>query len=103
MRPFASLATAAILAGVLSPLAVALGTSSTAACCLPSGKHQCSQHSDGLGFRTTSDQCPYFSQDAISGFQGLQVRISRCLHLKSLGILGLSLFLACIEWRRKAM
>ena len=69
---FASLAIAAILAGVLSPLAVALGTSSNAACCLPSGKHHCSQHSNGLGFKAKSDQCPYSSEVVVPRFQGLE-------------------------------
>ncbi len=69
---FASFAIAAILAGVVSPLAVALGTSSTPACCLPSGKHHCSQHSNGLGLKTKSDQCPYSSEVVVSEFQGLE-------------------------------
>ena len=71
-RLFASLAIAAILAGVVSPLAVALGTSSTAACCLPSGKHHCSQHSNGLGFKTKSDKCPYSSEFVVSRVQALE-------------------------------
>lgn len=69
---FASLAIAVILAGALSPLAVALGTSSTPACCLPSGKHHCSQHSNGPGFKSKSDQCPYSSEVVLSGFPGLE-------------------------------
>jgi hypothetical protein len=69
---FASFAIAAILAGVVSPLAIALGTSSTPACCLPSGKHHCSQHSNGLGFKSKSDHCPYPSGVVVSGFQGLE-------------------------------
>jgi len=69
-RLFANLAIAAILAGVVSPLAVALGTSSTAECCLPSGKHHCSQHSHGLGFKSKSDQCPYSSEVVVSRVQG---------------------------------
>ncbi len=69
---FASFAIAAILVGVVSPLAVALGTSSNAACCLPSGKHHCSQHSNGLGFKTKSDQCAYSSGVVVGRFQGLE-------------------------------
>jgi hypothetical protein len=69
---FASFAIAAILAGVVSPLVVSLGTSSTPACCLPSGKHHCSQHSSGRGFKSKSDQCPYSSEVVDSGFQGLE-------------------------------
>jgi hypothetical protein len=71
-RLLAGSAIAAILAGVVSPLAVALGTSSTPACCLPSGKHHCSQHSSGPGFSSKSDQCPYSSDVVVSGFQGLE-------------------------------
>ncbi len=69
---FASLAITAILAGAVSPLGVALGTPSTPACCLSSGKHHCSQHSNGLGFKTKTDQCPYSSEAVVSRFQGLE-------------------------------
>jgi hypothetical protein len=69
---FANLAIGVILAGVLSPLVVALGTSSTPACCLPSGKHHCSQHSNGARFQSKSDQCPYSSEVVLSGFRGLE-------------------------------
>jgi hypothetical protein len=69
---FASFAITAILAGAVSPLAVALGTSSNAACCLRSGKHHCSQHSKGLGFKTKNDQCPYSSEVVVGRFQGLE-------------------------------
>jgi hypothetical protein len=72
-RLFAGLAIAIILAGLVSPLAVALGnTSSTPACCLPSGKHHCTQHSNGTGFKSKSEPCPYSSEILISGFQGLE-------------------------------
>jgi hypothetical protein len=71
-RLFAGLAITIILASLVSPLAVALGTSSTPACCLPSGKHHCSQHSKGLGFKSKGEQCPYSSEIVISGFQGLE-------------------------------
>lgn len=71
-RLFASLAVAAILAGVGSSPAMVLGTSSTAACCLPSGKHHCSQHSNGLGFKAKSDPCPYSSEVVVSRVQGLE-------------------------------
>jgi hypothetical protein len=71
-RLFASLVVAGILAGVLSPLAVALGTASRPACCLPSGKHHCSQYPSGPGFTSKSDQCPYSSEVVVSGFQELE-------------------------------
>jgi hypothetical protein len=72
-RLFAGLAIAITLAGLVSPLAVALGTtSSTPACCLPSGKHHCTQHSSGPGFKGKGEQCPYSSEIVISAFQGLE-------------------------------
>jgi hypothetical protein len=69
---FATVAIAAILAGIVSALAITLEASSTPACCLPSGKHQCSQYSNDPGIKTKSNQCPYSSEVVVSRVQGLE-------------------------------
>jgi hypothetical protein len=58
-RLIAHLALAAILSSFLSPLAVALHSSGTPACCLPGGKHHCRQTPTGPGFKSQNDNCPY--------------------------------------------
>jgi len=60
-RLLANLALAAMLSIVALPLAVALQSSQTPACCLPSGKHHCRQSPTGPGFKSKNDECPYAS------------------------------------------
>src|ERR1700688_2202933 len=92
-RLFATVATAAFLAGTVSALAIALGVSSTLGCCLPSGKHQCSQHSNVPEFKTKSNQCPYSFEVVVSRLQGLQVAnfaLAAPQHAGNLGAIGIS-------------
>jgi hypothetical protein len=60
-RLLAHLALAAIFGGLLSPLAIALKSSGTPACCLPGGKHHCRQTPTGHGFNRQNEKCPYAS------------------------------------------
>jgi hypothetical protein len=60
-RLLAHLALAAIVGPLLGPLALALQTSGTPACCLPGGKHHCRQAPTGQGFNSPTDKCPYAS------------------------------------------
>jgi hypothetical protein len=73
-RLLTSFALAAILVGIVSPLAVALQASSTPSCCLPGGKHHCSQSPDGPGFNSNSEPCPYASELFLTEIAGLQAR-----------------------------
>jgi hypothetical protein len=72
-RLLANLGLAAILGTFLLPLGVALQTSGTPACCLPGGKHHCTQKSAGPGFNSKTDACPYASQLLATGFTGLSL------------------------------
>ena len=60
-RLLAHLALATIVGPLLGPLAIALQTSATAACCLPGGKHHCRQTPIGQGYNSQTDKCPYAS------------------------------------------
>lgn len=60
-RLLAHLALATIVGPLLGPLAIALQTSETPACCLPGGKHHCRQTPNGQGFNSQTDKCPYAS------------------------------------------
>jgi hypothetical protein len=60
-RLLAHLALAAIFSSLLSPLAIALQSSGTPACCLPGGKHHCRQTPTGAGFNRQNEKCPYAS------------------------------------------
>jgi hypothetical protein len=60
-RLLAHLALATIVGPLLGPLAIALQTSATPACCLPGGKHHCRQTPNGQGANSQTDKCPYAS------------------------------------------
>jgi hypothetical protein len=60
-RLLAHLALATIIGPLFGPLAIALETSATPACCLPGGKHHCRQTPNGQGFNSQTDKCPYAS------------------------------------------
>ena len=60
-RLLAHFALATIVGPLLGPLAIALQTFPTPACCLPGGKHHCRQTSNGQGFNSQTDKCPYTS------------------------------------------
>jgi hypothetical protein len=70
-RLLANLALAAILSTFFLPLGVALETTGAPVCCLPGGKHHCTETSTGLGFKGRTDACPYASQFLATGFTGL--------------------------------
>ena len=70
-RLLANLALAAILSTFVLPLGVAFEASGTPVCCLPGGKHHCTQNPTGLGFKSKTDACPYASQFLATGFTGL--------------------------------
>ena len=72
-RLLANLALAALLSTLVLPLALALRTSATPACCLPGGKHHCSQKPSGVGFTSKTDACPYASQFVATGFTAFQL------------------------------
>lgn len=58
-RLLAHLALGAIFSSLLWPLALALQSSGTPACCLPGGKHHCRQSPTGPGFKGQNEKCPY--------------------------------------------
>jgi hypothetical protein len=74
-RLLANLALTAILSTLVLPLGVALETSSagTPVCCLPGGKHHCTERPSGAGLTGKSDGCPYASKFLATGFTGLHV------------------------------
>jgi hypothetical protein len=70
-RVLAHFALFAILGPFVLPLALALRSSETPACCLPGGKHHCTQKPNGTGFKSKTDACPYASQFPATGLTGL--------------------------------
>ena len=70
-RLLANLALAAVLGVLILPLGVPLQTSGTPVCCLPGGKHHCTERSNGLGFYSKTEACPYASQLLATGLTGL--------------------------------
>lgn len=69
----ARLALVAILSSVLSPLALALMIARSPVCCLPGGKHHCSQSRKGLGFTSEQDKCPYTSLAVATSVRAMRV------------------------------
>jgi hypothetical protein len=72
-RLTAHLVLAVILSGLLSPLALALMVAGTPACCLPGGKHHCSQSPKGLGFTSQKDKCPYACLAVVTNVRAIRV------------------------------
>jgi len=70
-RLLANLAFAAILSSSALPLVASLQKPEIPACCLPGGKHHCTQNSTGTGFKSKTDPCPYASQFLAAGLTGL--------------------------------
>jgi len=70
-RLLANLALAAILSASALPLVASLQKPEVPACCLPGGKHHCTQNSRGSGFKSKTDPCPYASQFLAPGLTGL--------------------------------
>ena len=73
-RLFASLALAAILGVFVLPLAASMRRPEVPLCCLPGGKHHCTQHpaGTGTGFKGKTDACPYLSHFIATSVTGLQ-------------------------------
>ena len=69
-RLLANLALAAILSTFVLPLGVALEASPTPLCCLPGGKHHCTQKPTGPGFKSKTDTCPYAKKFLAISFSG---------------------------------
>jgi len=70
-RLLAKFALAAILSTFALPLVASLQKPEIPACCLPGGKHHCTQNSTGTGFKSQTDPCPYASQFLAAGLTGL--------------------------------
>src|SRR5580704_6292927 len=70
-RLLANLALAAVLSIFFLPLAGSLQKPQVPACCLPGGKHHCTQKSPGPGFNTRTEACPYASHFLATGVAGL--------------------------------
>jgi hypothetical protein len=58
-RLLANLALTAILGVFALPLAAALQRSQTPVCCLPGGKHHCTQAPSESGLKGKNDRCPF--------------------------------------------
>jgi hypothetical protein len=70
-RLLANLALVAVISTFVLPLGVAFETRGTPVCCLPGGKHHCTQKSTGPELKGKTDACPYVSQLLATGFTGL--------------------------------
>jgi hypothetical protein len=70
-RLVANLALTTILSIFFLPLAASLRKPEVPVCCLPGGKHHCTQSSTGTGFNSKAQVCPYLSHFLTTGFTGL--------------------------------
>jgi hypothetical protein len=70
-RLFANLTLAAIVSIFFLPLAASLRKPEVPVCCLPGGKHHCTQGSSETGFNSNAQVCPYISHFLAAGFTGL--------------------------------
>jgi hypothetical protein len=87
-RLLAHLALAAIVGPLLGPLAIALQTSGTPACCLPGGKHHCRQTPTGQGFDSRTDKCTYASSAMATQVKAVAAAQFGVAELEVLGYFG---------------
>ena len=71
-RLLANLALGSILGIFALPFAASLQQSGPPTCCLPGGKHHCTQKSQETGFKSRADTCPYASKFLAAGVAGVR-------------------------------